>query len=221
MRDYLSISNLGKAAGLAALMTLMSVGRLVQGQKSLAFYIPVTFCAMMFIAGAVAAWGRRAGMAGIVTDRRTLCSGVALALLLALLALPVYVWGLDAILRNALRSATSRTLLNLSYPATVGGCLALMLWSAGFQTMFFVAAPMSLFARLTNRQSVALGLTLAVRFYVMHRQMTEAGVSAAVPLFYGLALATTLAGGLLFARYGLAPAMLFAAALDLRLLLYV
>ena len=31
MRDYLSTANLGKAAGLAMLVTLMSVGRLIQG----------------------------------------------------------------------------------------------------------------------------------------------------------------------------------------------
>ena len=175
---------------------------------------------MMFIAGAVTAWGRRAGMAGIVTDRRTLWSGLALAVLLALLALPVYLLELDALLRDALRRATGSTLMNLSYPATIRGCLALMLWSAGFQTMFLVAAPMSLFARLTNRSSAALGLCLALRAYVQHRQMAEAGIIAALPLFLIPALATTLAGGFLFARYGLAPAMLFAAALDLRLLLH-
>ncbi|MCX6995710.1 MAG: hypothetical protein NTV49_01160 [Kiritimatiellaeota bacterium] len=83
-----------------------------------------------------------------------------------------------------------------------------------------MAAPMSFFARLTNRRSVALGLCLALRAYVLHRQMAAAGLSAALPLFLVPALAITLAGGLLFARYGLAPAMLFAAAMELRLLLY-
>jgi len=218
MREYLSIPNLGRAAGLAALATVMSVGRLVEGQRPLGLFIPLTFCAMMFVGGAVTAWGRRAGMAGLAADRRTLGTGVILAVLLALLALPVVRYGLDPVLRSALRDAAGPTASQLSFPGTLHGCLASLLWTAGFQTLFFVAAPMALFARLTNRQSVALALTLAFRAYVMHRQLVEAGVTAAVPLFYLQALAGTLAGAFLFARYGLAPAMVLAAGLDLHLL---
>jgi len=79
MRDYLSESNLFKAAGLAALLTVMSLGRLVQAGVPLGLYVPATFVVMTLVSGAVTAWGRHAGMPGIVTGRRTLLRGLAVA----------------------------------------------------------------------------------------------------------------------------------------------
>lgn len=220
MRDYLSMSNVPRAAALSALVTVMAVGRLVEGQRPLALFIPVTFCAMMFVGGAVTAWGRHANPAGLFPGGRTLRNGLLLAVLLALLALPIHVYWLDPLFRSLLSGVADSSLARLAYPHTLHGALASMLWAAGFHTLFFVAAPMSLFARLTHRPAVALALTCALRAYVMHRQLATAGLLADYPVFLIPALAATAAGGFLFARYGLAPAMVLAAGIDARLLLY-
>ena len=215
MRDYLSESNLVKAAGLAVVLTVMSLGRLIEARQPLGLYIPATFVAMTLIAGAVTAWGQRAGMPGIVTDRRTFLRGAAVAAGLSLLALPLYLFVLDPLLKTALLTSRHRTIVELSYPSTWEGRLSLVLWSAGFQALFLQAAPMSLFARLTGRRSAAVGLCLALRAYVSYRQVASAGVADGVPLLFVSALVTTAAGCVVFARFGLAPAMLFAAGLDL------
>lgn len=216
MRDYLSLPNLHKALLLASVITAMSVGRLVHAGVNLALYIPATFLAMTFVSGAVTAWGRRAGMAGLATDAKTLTPGVGAAVLLALAALPVHYFGSDPILREALASADNPAAVEMSYPSTTSGRFALMLWSAGFQAMFFVAAPMSFFGRLTGRAWVAAGFCIAVRTYVVHLQVGHAGLAEQVPLFLASAVVTTLVACVLFARYGLIPAMIFAAGLDLR-----
>lgn len=214
MRNFLSESNLRKAVPLAVILTLMTVGRLVQGGRPLGVYLPMTFLVLLFMAGAVTAWGQRAGMAGIVTDRRTFALGATIAAGLSLMALPLSLFWLDPILKPALQAATQPSTFILTYPPTVGGCLALLLWSAGFQTLFLQAAPMSLFARLTNRRAVAVGLCVALRIYVTHLQAAGAGMTTGVGLLVASAAVATSAGCLVFARFGLVPAMLLAAGLD-------
>ena len=113
MRDYLSESNLVKAAGLAVVLTVMSLGRLIEARQPLGLYIPATFVAMTLIAGAVTAWGQRAGMPGIVTDRRTFLRGAAVAAGLSLLALPLYLFVLDPLLKTALLTSRHRTIVEL------------------------------------------------------------------------------------------------------------
>jgi len=134
---------------------------------------------------------------------------------LSLLALPLYVFWLDPILSAALQGAPRRSLMALSYPSTVTGRLSLVLWSAGFQTMFLQAAPMSLFGRLTERRSVAVGLCMALRAYVACRQMAEAGLPGGMSFFVASVLVTSAVGCVVFARFGFVPSMLFAAGLDL------
>ena len=215
MRDYFAESNLPRAAALASILTLMSVGRLVEGGKPLALFVPTTFAAMVFVSAAVTAWGRRAGMAGIVTDRRTFLRGAGIAAALSLLALPVTALWLDPTLRRAVLGATRSGMAELSYPSTLRGCLSLLLWSAGFQVMFLQAGPMSFFARLTGRASVSVVLCIAFRAYVAYRQVADAGMTESVLPFVVTATVTCGAGCMLFARFGLAPAVLLAAGLDL------
>lgn len=217
MRVYLSETNLVKAAILAAVVILLSVPRLVQCGEPLILYLPATFAAMLLVGGAVTAWGRSAGMPGIATDRRTLGAGAAAAAALTIVALPAQVFWLDPLLRRAMGAALAPSTAALSYPATIGGCLALLLWSAGFQTIFLQAAPMSFFIRLTGRPLVALSLCLALRVYVTHRQVLLSGMTDAIAALVALSAAATLAGCILFYRFGLAPAMLLAAGLNLHL----
>ncbi len=217
MRDFLSESNLRKAVPLAAILTLMTIGRLVQGGRPLAYYLPMTFLVTTLMAGAVTAWGQCAGMPGFRTDRRTFAMGAAVAAGLSLLALPLSLFWLDPILKPALQRA-SPAAFALTYPPTVGGCLALLLWSTGFQTLFLQAAPMSLFARLTGRRAVAVSLCVALRIFVTHLQTAEVGMAAESGLLAASAAVATAAGCIVFARFGLAPAMLLAAGLDLHVL---
>jgi len=217
MRTFLSTSNLYKAAGLAALITVMATGRIAAGGKNLSLYVPMAFLTMMFIAGAVTAWGRLAGMPGIVTDRAHFLQGALLATAASILALPVHLWWLDPLIRNTLLTTGNHTMLDMAYPSTIGGRLALVLWSAGFQTIFLVAAPMALFARLTDRRTLAVGLCLILRVYVTHQQIDAGGITDSVPLIYLVSLSATTITCILFGWFGMAPAMLFAAGLDLHI----
>ena len=219
MRDYFAESNLPRAAALAAILTLMSVGRLVEGGKPLALFIPTTFAAMVFVSAAVTAWGRRAGMAGIATARRTFLRGATVAVALSLIALPIYAFWLDPVLRRGVLGATRSGMPELTYPSSLSGCISLLLWSAGFQVMFLQAAPMALFARLTGRASVSVVLCMAFRTYVTYRQVADAGMTEGLLPLAIAAVLTTGFGYIVFARFGLAPSMLLAAGLDLHVFL--
>ena len=77
---------------------------------------------------------------------------------------------------------------------------------------------MSYFARLLNRQHLAIGLCLVFRAYVTDRQIAYAGITEAIPFFMITSLLMTAAGCLLFARFGLIPAILLSAGLNLHLI---
>ncbi len=214
MRVFASESNLIKASVLAAVVTVISVGRLVEGGKSLGLFVPAIFLLMTFIAGAVTAWGQKADMAGIVTSRQVLIRGIVIAALISAVALPAHIFWLDPVLRNALAGAKNPSLLELSFPPTNTGRISLVLWMAGFQVMFLVAAPMSLFARLTNRQSVSFALCIALRAYLTSRQVALHGVGENGALLVLVSVCENAAQCFVFARNGLAPAMLLAAGLQ-------
>lgn len=214
MRRFLSERNLIDAVMLSALVTALSIGRFVHLGTSLPVYIPLTMLCMTFVGGAVSAWGRCAGMPGIVTDKRTLGLGSALAALVALIALPVSVVWTDPRLRAALAKATDPSFLERCFPSILGGKLSLVLWSAGFETLFFIAAPASLVARLTNRRDVAVGVCVLLRAFVVHRQLCAGAIGEPTWLFFTAAMVPAAVGSILFARFGLVPAMVFAACMD-------
>lgn len=221
MKTFFSETNLLRAAGLAALVTLMSLGRLVQGFKEPGLIITATFLLSLFICGAVTAWGRHAGMPGIITDRTTLLRGVFAATLLSALALPVQHLWLDPLLHRAIASAGDALLLELAYPSTTTGRLHSLLWSASFQAMFLQAAPMSLCARLTGRRDIALALCVATGAYIATKQVGMHGITEHATLFVVAASTANAAGCALFARYGLAPLMLLSAGLSAHVFLAI
>ena len=217
MREFLSYRNLLKASALAAVITVMSTGRLIQGRMPLLIFIPLTFGLLTFICGAVTAWGNCAGMPGIVTDRKTLLRGTAVALLVSLVVLPVRLFWLDEVVQQALLSARDSSYYELSYPSTISGILSLILWSAGFQLLFAQAAPMSLCARLTNSRAIAIALCVALQTYILHEQVIAAGLSGSVTLFVAAALIQGTIACLIFSTYGLIPTVLLAIGTDLHL----
>ncbi len=219
MRTYFMTSNFVVAAIMSAIVTLLSVGRLLQSEMPLFTGVVMLFICMTLVCAAVTAWGARAGMAGAWTDGRTLRQGLLAAMTLSLALWPIYLLGLDPRLRAILADAESHEMLRLAFPSTTGTCVALILWATGFQTLFLQAAPMSLAARLTGHRFAALGLCLLFRLYLAHRQVVEAGLADHMTFLMALPAAIGLIGCLLFARFGLLPAMCFVAVLNARLLL--
>lgn len=217
MRVFLSYNNLIKAASVAAVVTLMALGRLVQGQMSLLLFVPVTFGLMMFVGGAVTAWGHSAGMPGVVTDRGTLLRGTAVALVLALIVLLLRLLWFDDLVRRALLSATSPSVYALAYPDSLRGIAALILWSCGFQVLFTQAAPMSLAARLSRSRPVAIAICVAIQAYIFHHQLLVSGIHDIGPLLVLATMGHTAIGCCVFSRYGLAPTILLAAGTNLHL----
>lgn len=215
MRDYGTVENLGKAATLSAVITLMALGRMAQADMPLAPYLPLTFVAMTLVCGSVTGWGDKAGMPGVFASRGLLVQGTVVAMVLALVALALHRFGTDEVVRGLLIEPRHEEFLELTLPSTLSGQLSLLLWSGGVQVIFLAAAPMSLFARLTRNRWVALVLCLFLRAYVVHQQMAFAGVEQGASFFLSSALLFTAASCILFAVYGLVPAMVFAAAAEL------
>jgi len=217
MRDYLSERNMLRAAACSGLITLLSVPRIAQGRLPLALYVPAAFVSMLLVSGAATAWEHCGGLAGLLPARRRIVAGAILAALSAAVLTPLYVRFVDPVLYRAIAATGDTARLSLAYPGTARGALAVMLWSMGFQTMFFLAAPLSLFARLARRRWVAIALTFGVRLYVLSCQIDRMGVCDGLPLFYASVGGTTLIACILFAHAGILPAALFAAGLDLHL----
>lgn len=217
MRKYLSLSNLGKALLLSALCTLMSVPRITEGGLNPRFFIPAAFLSLTLIAGAATAWSACAGMAGLWPDRRRQLRGIGIATLAALLLWPVAL-KFDPVVRAAFAATNDSRAMLLQYPDSAVGVVALILWSASFELLFFVAAPAAFFARLFNAKWAAIAGPVFVRVFVAHYQLTTGQITDAVPLMLVGHGAMTAAACFLFARFGLAATAVFAAVVDSRLL---
>jgi hypothetical protein len=217
MRKFISTTNMKQAVGFAAVITAMSVDQILRAGVMPRLQIPAAFLAMIFVCGSVTAWGTSAGMPGIVTDRKTLVQGTLVSICLSLIALPIQIYWMDPIIYKALLASAKPSIATLLFPATVGGQIAMLLWSAGFQTMFMQSGAMSFFARLVNSQSIALALCLGLRTYVVNHQLAGAVVVGVEPVLLLSPLLATGAGCLVFARFGLAPTILLSIGLNLHL----
>ena len=75
-------------------------------------------------------------MCGLFPDREQLLKGVGIAVVLACVILPFFIW-LDPVFQKAIADIGDISLLRMQYPSTSGGVIALILFSSGFETMFF------------------------------------------------------------------------------------
>lgn len=193
----------------------MAVPRLLQGGEPAWLYVGLAFLCMTFVAGAATAWGTTAGMVGLFPCRRRLVAGLIAGAVAGLVLIPVFVLWLDPWHKEALLRLDDTARLGLQFPDTPWQKVAIVLWAAGFQVLFFEAASMSFFCRLTGRLLIALSLAVAFRIFVSHLQMADLPVDSAMPFYlvYGL---TSVTGCVLFARAGLPAASVFAASLAIR-----
>jgi hypothetical protein len=200
----------------ATAITAMAAPRIARGGLPLGLYLPAAWFSMVLVSGMATAWSKRAGMAGVFPDRRTALAGAGAGLLTGVALAPMYWRWVDPPMRTLL-AATSGFQLELQYPSDAGGVWALVLWVAGFQTMFLRAAPMALFARLTGRREVAMLLVLAFGGFVTVRQLREAGI-AQHPGLAVLAVQWVAAGAgcVLYARAGLPAVVALGAVLECR-----
>jgi hypothetical protein len=217
MHQYLSQRNLISAVALGFLITIMTIPRLVVWGVPLGLYIPASFLSMTLVSGTATAWGTSAGMCGPFPEQRRQLAGIAIAAALALLALPLFMLCVDPVMVPAL-SATGNEMLLRHYPVTPDGKIALLLWSAGFETMFFHAGAMSLVSRITRRQWVAVTACVALRLFIASHQLAELHIPAANPFLLVVSGVVTTASCLLFARFGLPTAMVFSAGICLNVM---
>jgi hypothetical protein len=211
MRDYVSEDNLKRALPIAAVVTLLSLPRIHFTGFPLGMYGVAAFLSMLLIGGAATAWGRKAGMAGCFPDRRLWIGGVLVASLVLLVLVPIQRYVLDPPILAAMeQSGAPETFVLRHYPITTLGRAAMVLWTAGFETLFFVAAPMAFFGRLTGRVWVAVVFTALFRTTVTAGYLSYIAMPAPfLTLTFGGIQAVTAC--VLFARAGLIPASFFAA----------
>jgi hypothetical protein len=215
MKDYLTEQNLAKAAGLGAMVAMMAMPRLIYAERGALQIVPL-FLLMTLVAGAATAWGKQGGLAGLFPPRETVFKGLAVAILAAGVMIPLYRGVVDGRLKEVLLAAGNAEQLRLSFPEEATGAWDLILWSAGFETLFFQAATMALLGRLFKRSWVAVAGAVALRVWVSHLQMSKAGIASTDPVLMGAVVAGSVAACLLYARSGFLPASLFSALLSAR-----
>ncbi len=208
MRQYLTIQNLKQAAVIGAVVGFMAVPHILEkgsdtGELAIVLLFAV-FPLMTVVAGSVTAWGRTGGMVGPFPAESRVRTGVFVAVGVGLLVSPLLFW-LDSVLAVPL-------------PKSTLSCMALMLWVAGFETLFFRASTMSFMARVSGRQWPGIVCAVLLRMLVGVIQITEPlsdwpSVIKLVTFGGGTAF-----GCILFARAGLPAAMAFSAVLVLRVL---
>ena len=219
VRDFLTETNLAKAAFVSLLVTLMGLPRLLEGGKHPGFLAVALFVLGLFLAGSATAWGRRGGLKGLCPGRTDLMVALPLALVGALVLMPLMLGVFDPAIKARLAEVGADARLKLSFPAGTGATLALMCWSAGFEVLFFQAAAMSTCVRLLPKTWFALVMAVALRLFVSYRQFVVDGAGADDLLLYTAPLLVALTASLLYARGGWPAAGLFAFLLSARHLL--
>jgi hypothetical protein len=197
----------------------MTIPRLLAWGVPLAFYIPATFLSMTLVSGAATAWSTSAGMCGLFPAPRRQLAGMAIAAALAILVLPIFMLYIDPVIVPAIAAKGGQEMLMKRYPVTLSGQIALLLWSAGFETMFLQAAAMSLLSRITGRQWMAVTAAVTLRILLYSHQLDELHILSENPHLLFIAGLMTTASCILFARFGLPAAMVLSAGTCLHVML--
>ena len=213
MKRYLSISNFKKAALLGAVMTLLSAPRIL-GSGLMPFQFVISaFAGLTLLAAMATAWGRSAGMNGLFPPRNIALRGLLLAAILLIILFPIKVFWFNPLLYTIVEQTGNEDALRLLFPDTFTSGVSLVLWVMSFEVLFFKAAAMSFFARLTNRISAAVILSTMLRVFVTSLMINNIGVETSLFLILSHAAFINMLSCLMFARYGLPAPMLLAGGL--------
>jgi hypothetical protein len=220
MRHYLSIFNLKKALALGFVITLMAIPRILQGGMDPWLYVPAAFLAIVLVSGAGTAWSNHAGMCGLFPERRRVITGIIFVFVFTVILVPVQLLWLDPVLLGEISSVSDGEVIKLCFPPTTGSRLALMLWVAGFETVFFQVGGMSFFARLTGNQWISITAIAVFRMYVTSRHFLYYGVTDVSFFLLASSAFSAVLTCMLFARAGLLATMTFSAMRNLHLFFY-
>lgn len=213
MKRYLSISNFKKAALLGAVMTLFSAPRILTSGLMPFQFVISAFAGLTLVAAMATAWGKSAGMRGLLPPHNVVLRGLKFAAIFLIVLLPIKVLWFNPLLYAAVEQRGNEVALRLLFPDSLASGVSLMLWVMSFEVLFFKAAAMSFFARLTKSLSAALILSAMLRVFVTWLKISEIGVEDGLLLILSHAAIINALSCLMFARYGLPAPMLFAAGL--------
>ncbi len=213
MKRYLSISNFKKAALLGAVMTLFSAPRILSSGAMPFQFVISAFAGLTLVAAMATAWDRSCGMSGLFPPLNIVLRGLLLASILLIILFPIKVFWFNPLLHASVEQTGNKAALRLLFPDTFISGIALMFWVMSFEVLFFKAAAMSFFARLTNSLSAALILSAMLRVFVTWLKIGEIGVGTDLVLILSHAALINLLSCFMFARYGLPAPMLLAGGL--------
>lgn len=197
MAAYLTSANLARAAYIGGVAGLMAVPRILEKANGDLLRVVSAFLLMTIVAGAVTAWGEAGGMRGPFPDWRKVLPWTIGSIAVALLLVPFMLW-YDSIPQLA-----------RDIPKSADAAIALVLWSAGFETLFFQAGLMSFIARLTGSGIAALAAGPALKLFVVLLQWAHFGFGPVPPLVIVGTVVTVGMAGVIYSRAGLPATMAF------------
>ena len=207
MKTYFTLSNLRRAAPIAAAAGIMAVPRILQHPGGSAILLVVVVPVLTLVAGSATAWGACGGMSGVFPRGGATPAWLACAAVAGILFLPAVLWH-DSVVAPVFRGGNPRAFL-LAFPQTTALALALVLWNAGFETLFFQASAMSFTARLTGSVTASVMACIALRLAVMALQLKLSGLAGLTPFMAVFSTAETFVSCVFFARAGLPGAVVF------------
>lgn len=180
MKDCLKLPSLAYGGLYSLAVTTLAIPRFQEAGLGAPMPGVLFFCfVVMFPVGVAAVgWQHKAGMVGLLPKAPVVIRGLIWAVVLGcLLLIPAVLLDQDyrAILE---RREEYALLLHLQYPDTPYGVLASMLWTAGFDLLFFVVGAMAFFTRLTRSIWVSILLTVLVRMFVSYLRVHGTGLES-------------------------------------------
>jgi len=213
LREYLSGANLKQAALLGGVVGVMALPSIVEAGRATPAFCGATLSGMVLVAGFATAWQRHGGMAGLFPGRQALRWGVPLAVLFAVLLWPIY-YVIEPPLEAALRATPLHGRVELFFPSTLATRVAYLLWTCGFELLFFHAAAQAFFARLTHSREAAIGAAVVFRALVGYLQLGSVLPGDLFQFVLALQMLRAVMTALVFAHFGLPPAVLLTLLVD-------
>lgn len=208
-QKYFTIENFRQALLPAAIMTLLASPRIFSSGLYSPFHVIPTFFVMILMTATVTAWSRCAGMKGAFPPAREIVKGLLVVIILLILLFPPKFFWFNPFFHTAISETGNTKALTLIFPETIIPAVALTLWVMVFETLFFQAAAMSFFAKLTKKIWLALLLSSILRLLVTWLRLSDIGIINGEAIILSHAVLMNIISCLLFIRFGLLPPMLF------------